>query len=414
MERSKSAAKPFDINKRLLVQAWEKVRANDGAPGVDMVEVGEYAAAWQDNLYKLWNRMSSGSYMPAPVRGVEIPKADGGQRLLGVPTINDRVAQTAVALVVEERVDPIFHPDSYGYRRKRSAHNALATTRARCFKYDWVIDLDIRAFFDSVAHDLLMRAVEHHVTERWMLLCIQRWLVAPMLMPDGTTQQRTRGTPQGSPISPVLANLFMHYAFDKWMDRNFAGCPFERYADDVVVHCTTQRQAEHVLRKITARMAQLGLEVHPDKTRIVYCKDGRRRGDSSHTSFDFLGFRFAQRQVNGPTGYFSGFTPAISPAAVKRINATVRSWQLQRRTRHGLSDLAQLVNPVVRGWINYYGAYTRSALHSLARHLDRRLVAWAMRKYKRFRRRRERAERYIANVRKWEPTLFAHWQLATL
>jgi len=333
-------------------------------------------------------------------------------RLLGVPTVNDRVAQTAVALMVEQRVEPIFHRDSYGFRRGRSAHDALAVTRKRCWKFDWVIDLDIRAFFDSVPHELLMRAIEHHVSERWMLLCIQRWLVTPMQMPDGTTQQRTRGTPQGSPISPVLANLFMHYAFDMWMDRNYAACPFERYADDVVVHCTTRHQAEHVLRMITDRMAQLGLEVHPDKTHIVYCKDGRRRGKSSHTSFDFLGYRFAQRQVNGPTGYFSGFTPAISPAALKRINTTVRRWQVQRRTRHGLSDLAQMMNPHVRGWINYYGAYTRSALHSLARRLERRLVAWAMRKYKRLRRSRTRAERFIADIKQREPTLFAHWQLA--
>src|SRR5436190_4684360 len=228
----KPKVKPFEIPKRLVYEAWEKVRANQGAPGVDAVSIAEFGNDERNNLFKLWNRMSSGSYMPGPVRAVEIPKDHGtGVRVLGVPNTADRVAQTAAAMLLEEKLEPIFHPDSYGYRPGRSTHDALAVTRKRCWKQNWVLDLDVRAFFDSVPHDLLLKAVAHHTQERWVLLYIQRWLVAPMQMADGTVVAREKGTPQGSPISPLLANLFMHYAFDKWMDRAFPGCPFERYAD---------------------------------------------------------------------------------------------------------------------------------------------------------------------------------------
>jgi group II intron reverse transcriptase/maturase len=236
--------KSFDIDKRLLMGAWEKVRANNGAPGVDAVGIAVFQERWGDNLYKLWNRMSSGSYFPGPVRAVEIPKDHGtAVRVLGVPNVADRVAQTAAAMLLEERLEPIFHPDSYGYRPGHSAHDALAVCQRRCWNQDWVIDLDIRAFFDSVPHDLLLKAVAHHTSERWVLLYIERWLKAPMQMQDGTLVARDKGTPQGSPVSPVLANLFMHYAFDRWMDREHPGNPFERYADDVVIHCDNEDQA---------------------------------------------------------------------------------------------------------------------------------------------------------------------------
>ena len=247
MERPKPKVKSFEIQKRLVYEAWEKVRANKGAPGVDAVSIGRFQEQMGDNLYKLWNRMSSGSYFPGPVRGVEIPKDHGeGVRLLGVPNTSDRVAQTAATMLLEEKLEPIFHPDSYGYRPGRSAHDALAVCRRRCWEKDWVLDLDLRAFFDSVPHDLLLKAVSHHTDERWVLLYIERWLKAPMQMPDGTLVAREKGTPQGSPISPVLANLFMHYAFDRWMDREFPGCPFERYADDSVVHCDSEDQAQNL------------------------------------------------------------------------------------------------------------------------------------------------------------------------
>jgi group II intron reverse transcriptase/maturase len=308
--------KSFEIDKRLIVEAWEKVRANNGAPGVDAVSTGLFAEQLRDNLYKLWNRMSSGSYFPGPVRGVEIPKDHGeGVRLLGVPNTGDRVAQTAAAMLLEKELEPVFHRDSYGYRPGRSAHDALAVCRRRCWAQDWVLDLDVRAFFDSVPHSLLLKAVAHHTSERWVPLYISRWLTAPMQMPDGAMAAREKGTPQGSPVSPLLANLFMHYAFDTWMDREFPGCPFERYADDIVAHCDSEDQARQLRAAIAVRLGSLGLELHPVKTKIVYCKDANRRGDFGHASFDFLGYTFRGRLAQGPRGYFAGFNPAISGKA---------------------------------------------------------------------------------------------------
>ena len=308
--RPEPKVKSFEIGKRLIVEAWEKVRANNGAPGVDAVGIGLFQEQLRDNLYKLWNRMSSGSYFPGPVRGVEIPKDHGeGVRLLGVPNTGDRVAQTAAAMLLEQKLEPVFHRDSYGYRPGRSAHDALAVCRRRCWTQDWVLDLDVRAFFDSVPHSLLLKAVAHHTSERWVLLYISRWLKAPMQMPDGTIVPREKGTPQGSPISPLLANLFMHYAFDTWMDREFPGCPFERYADDIVAHCDTEDQARQLRAAIAERLGTLGLELHPGKTKIVYCKDANRRGDFEHTSFDFLGYTFRGRLAKGPKRLFHRLLP---------------------------------------------------------------------------------------------------------
>jgi group II intron reverse transcriptase/maturase len=325
-----------------MVEAWEKVRANNGAPGVDAVSIAVFRDDVRNNLYKLWNRMSSGSYMPGPVRAVEIPKDHGaGVRVLGVPNTADRVAQTAAAMLLEEKLEPIFHPDSYGYRPGRSAHDALAVARKRCWKRDWVLDLDLRAFFDSVPHDLLLKAVAHHTDERWVLLYIERWLRAPMQMPDGTLMPREKGTPQGSPISPLLANLFMHYAFDRWMDREFPGCPFERYADDIVAHCATERQAHSLRAAIAERLGTFGLELHPEKTKVVYCKDTQRRGHSEHTSFDFLGYTFRARRAHGKRGLFTSFLPAMSTKAKKAKGQQVRAWHLNRRSGTDLSGLAE-------------------------------------------------------------------------
>jgi len=411
-QRSKQKVKSFEISKRLVFGAWEKVRANGGAPGVDGVSIGRFAERERDNLYRLWNRLSSGSYFPGPVRAVEIPKDHGaGVRVLGVPNTVDRIAQTAAAMLLEEKLEPIFHPDSYGYRPGRSAHDALAATRKRCWSKDWVLDLDVRAFFDSVPHDLLLKAVAHHTDERWVLLYIERWLTAPMQMPDGTLVAREKGTPQGSPISPLLANLFMHYAFDKWMDREFPGQPFERYADDAVIHCDTEKQARHLWARLAERLGSLGLELHPGKTKVVYCKDGKRRGDSEHTSFDFLGYTFRGRTTLGKRGLFWSFNPAMSTSAKKAKGKQIRDWHLNRRSGSDLSDLAREMNPQVRGWIGYYGAFYRSELYFLARRIDQHLVRWAMQKYKRLRGRTLRAWAWLAAVRQHQPTLFAHWHL---
>jgi len=414
-EDPKPKVKSFEIPKRLVYRAWEKVRANNGAPGVDAVSIGLFQEHEADNLYKLWNRMRSGSYFPGPVRGVEIPKDHGmGVRLLGVPNTADRVAQTAAAMLLEERLEPIFHPDSYGYRPGRSAHDALARTRQRCWTQDWVLDLDVRAFFDGVSHDLLLNAVAHHTDERWVLLYIERWLKAPMLMPDGTLVAREKGTPQGSPISPLLANLFMHYAFDRWVTREFPGCPFERYADDVVVHCDTEEQARQLRAAIAERFGPLGLELHPEKTKIVYCKDASRRGNHEHTSFDFLGYTFRRRLAHGKRGFFMNFSPAMSAKAKKAKGQQMRAWHLNRRVGTDLSGLAEDINPQVRGWINYYGAFYRTELYSLLRRIDWHLVRWATRKFKRLRGRPAAAWAWLAEVHQRQPKLFAHWQVQQL
>jgi group II intron reverse transcriptase/maturase len=407
--------KSFEIRKRLVYEAWMKVQANNGAPGVDAVSIDRFADNETDNLYKLWNRMSSGSYFPGPVRAVEIPKDHGaGVRVLGVPNTVDRIAQTAAAMLLEEKLEPIFHQDSYGYRPGRSAHDALAVTRQRCWKKDWVLDIDVRAFFDSVPHDLLLKAVAHHTDERWVLLYIERWLTAPMQMPDGTLLAREKGTPQGSPISPLLANLFMHYAFDKWMDREHPGSPFERYADDVVVHCDTEAQARSLWAALAERLGSLGLELHPDKTKVVYCKDGRRRGDFEHTSFDFLGYTFRRRLAKGRRGFFVNFSPAISATAKKAIGKKIRDWHLNRRSGTDLSGLAWGINAQVRGWINYYGAFYRSELYSIAKRIDQHLVRWAMQKFKRLRREPLKAWAWVNAARQQNPRLFAHWHLLPL
>jgi group II intron reverse transcriptase/maturase len=402
--------KPFEISKRAVWEAWEKVRANKGAPGVDGESIADFEKDLKGNLYKIWNRMSSGTYFPPPVRAVEIAKAHGtGTRMLGVPAVADRIAQTVVAGVLEERAERLFHPDSYGYRPKRSALDAVAACRRRCWETDWVIDLDIRKFFDSVPWDLMVKAVQANTDLPWVVLYVRRWLKAPLQLPDGTLRQRDRGTPQGSSVSPVLANLFLHYAFDAWMTREFPGVRFERYVDDAVVHCVSEAQARTVLAALQERMAQVGLTLHPDKTRIVYCKDGRRRGSGEHTSFTFLGYTFRARGVRTKTGrMMTGFTPAISKDALNKLSAQVRSWRLHRRTGLSEADLARWINPIVRGWMNYYGAFYRSALYPLLTRINAYLLRWLRKKHPRLRG-RKKAQDAWARACQQRPRYFAHW-----
>ena len=410
MDELKSSGKPFGISKWEVQEAWEKVRANKGAPGVDGCSVGEFEKDLKNNLYRIWNRMSSGSYFPPPVLAVEVPKPHGGgTRVLGVPTVADRVAQTVVARRLERKVEPIFHDDSYGYRPGRSALDAVGTCRGRCWQTGWVIDLDIREFFDSVPWDLIVKAVEANTDQPWVLLYVKRWLKAPVQQSDGTLQQRDRGTPQGSAVSPVLANLFLHYAFDTWMAREFPSVKFERYVDDAVVHCVSEGQAIAVVKAISGRMEQVGLQLHPGKTRIVYCKDGKRRGSYEHTSFTFLGFTFRQRRARDKNGrQFSSILPAISRDALKRINAEVRSWRLHNRTGLTFADIARRINPIVRGWMQYYGAFYRSALYPLLVRINAYLVRWVRKKYKRLQA-KKKALKCWRGITERHPRLFAHW-----
>lgn len=406
-----SEAKPYEIPKRLVRDAYRRVKANRGAAGVDRESLAMFEQDLKGNLYKVWNRMSSGSYFPPPVRLVEIPKDDGGVRPLGIPTVADRVAQAVVKMVLEPRVDPLFHPDSYGYRPGKSAHDAVGMARQRCFKQDWVIDLDIKGFFDSIPHELVERAVARHTDLPWVRLYVARWLRAPLQRPDGSVVPRTKGTPQGGVISPLLANLFLHYAFDVWMQRHYPSVPFERYADDVIVHCRSERQAQFVLAAIRERFTQCSLELHPTKTRIVYCKDDRRTGKFESTTFDFLSYTFRARPVRNRHGAVCfGFVPAISAKAAKAIRQAIREWRLaSSRTHLQLGDLARITNASVRGWLNYYGRFYRSACLRVLNHLNKVLVQWARRKYKRFHRSRRASEDWLRRIADRDPQLFALW-----
>ncbi len=409
-----SISKPYAIDRWVVWEAYQQVKANRGAAGVDGESIEEFEGNLKGNLYKLWNRMSSGSYFPPAVRKVEIPKAGGdGVRVLGVPTVADRIAQTVVKGYLEPEVEAVFHPDSYGYRPGRSALQAVGVCRERSWQYDWAIDLDIRAFFDSMDHELVMTAVRRHTELRWIHLYVERWLTAPMQQGDGTLVERKRGSPQGSAISPLLANLYLHYAFDVWMRRRYPTIQFERYCDDVVVHCQSKRQAQEVLTAIIGRLAACKLEVNQEKTRIVYCKDDRRRGSHEHEQFDFLGYTFRPRQCKSGRsgGYFVGFTPAVSAEACRAMGREIRTWRLHRRSSQTLTELAQKINSVIRGWMQYYGRYYPSRLRPILKRIDEYLVRWAQRKYKRLRQSPKRAWRFMADVATREPNLLAHWQV---
>ena len=412
MSKQEAVSKPFDISKAVVMTAWLKVKDNAGSAGVDGESIALFEKDLRGNLYRIWNRMSSGTYFPPPVRAVEIPKAGGkGVRVLGVPTVGDRVAQTVVRMVLEPVVEPLFHPDSYGYRPGRSALDAVAACRKRCWRYDWVIDLDIRAFFDSLDHELVMRTVRKHTDLTWVLLYVQRWLVAPLQHANGTLVVRERGTPQGSAISPLLANLFLHYAFDRWLARESPDTPFERYADDAVIHCASEAQARQVLARLADRMTEVGLELHPDKTKIVYCKDSNRRGAYPHERFRFLGYGFRPRLANGAHGGFVSFAPGVSDTAAKAIRAKIRGWKLHQRSESSITQIAEHVNAIITGWVGYYGRYYRSALYPTLRQINEYLVRWAKQKYKRFRRRTTAARAWLKAIAGREPRLFAHWRL---
>jgi RNA-directed DNA polymerase len=407
-----TSAKPYSIAKRVVWEAYQHVKANRGAAGVDEETIEMFEQGLPGNLYKLWNRMSSGSYFPPPVRQVEIPKANGGTRKLGIPTVADRVAQTVVKLLIEPDLDRLFHPDSYGYRPGKSAQQAIAVTRQRCWRTDWVVEFDIKAAFDQIDHGLLMKAVRSHIREDWIVLYIERWLTAPFETAEGTRQPRERGTPQGGVVSPILMNLFMHYAFDCWMQRSHPTCPFARYADDAVVHCRSREQAEDVMQAIAARLAACGLTMHPEKSKVVYCKDGKRCASHAHVSFTFLGFTFRPRAARGK-GHrvFTGFLPGASNEALKRMRQTVRGWRLPGRTPATLADLARQCNPVIRGWWNYYGAFYRTAMCNIAMHIDRALERWARQKYKTLRGRKRRSVAWLGKMKELYPRLFFHWHV---
>jgi len=409
-----SGAKSFSISRRLVSMAYRKVRSNKGAGGVDGVSLEEFHTGYRDHMYRLWNQMSSGSYMPPPVKLHEIPKKGGGLRPLGIPTVTDRIDQTVVRGLLEPSLELIFDNDSYGYRPGKSAAKALSVARERCWKLNWVVDLDIKGYFDSIPHELLMKAVRIHCQEKWMLLYIERWLKAPLQKADGTLVKRGKGVPQGSIIGPVLANLFLHYCIDKWLEREFPHCPFERYADDAIVHCLSLRDALSVKNALANRMTSCGLELHPEKTHIVYCKDSnRRQKGNAKMSFDFLGYTFKPRMArNSQRGeWFTNWLPAVSSKSMRSMNEKMHKWEVLKKTTNTLQEVAAAINPVLTGWINYYSKFYKATLVNYMHIVNVKLASWARRKYKNLRTSELKAIRWLHGISIRQPTLFAHWKL---
>jgi len=407
-----TSTKPYCIAKRTVWEAYQQVKANRGAAGIDDETIVMFEQNLSKNLYKLWNRMSSGSYFPPPVKQVEIPKEKGGTRKLGIPTVSDRIAQTVVKLLIEPTLEPIFHPDSYGYRPGRSAKQAIAITRKRCWQYDWVVEFDIKAAFDQIDHGLLLKAARTHIKEGWILLYVDRWLTAPFETAEGEQLPRERGTPQGGVVSPILMNLFMHYAFDIWMERTHPQCRFSRYADDAVVHCHTQEQAKEVMQSIASRLAECGLTMHPEKSTIVYCKDSNRTQLYPQVYFTFLGFTFQPRKaLSKQRRIFTSFLPGVSKDALKRMRQTVRGWKLNRQTHGTLAALAAQYNPIIQGWWNYYGAFYQTAMLHIYQHIDRALERWARRKYKALSGRKRGSGQWLRKMKGADPQLFHHWRV---
>lgn len=409
-DESVTRPRPYGISKRMVLEAYRRVKANRGAAGIDGESLAMFEADLSRNLYKLWNRMSSGSYFPPPVKQVQIPKKQGGVRILGVPTVADRIAQQVVVGRIGADLFGVFHPDSHGYQLGKSAADAVAVTRKRCWEYDWVVEFDIRRAFDELDWSLLRKAIAKHVKDTWCLLYIERWLTAPAVSPDGQLVQRDKGVPQGSIIGPVLLNLFMHYAFDEWMRREHPQNPFARYADDAVAHCQSESEAKALLAAIEGRLKECKLEMHPEKSGIVYCKDGTRKKVYPNVMFTFLGFEFRPRSTKTRNGkLWTGFLPAVSAAAKKRMRDKIREWDIPRQTSVSLNELAKRYNHHLRGWLTYFSRFRKSATHEICDYFDQTLMRWARRKYRKLAGKWQRSECWLKSIRDKQPRLFVHW-----
>ena len=405
-------AKGIPITRSMVWQAYKKVRKNKGSGGVDGKSLKSYSENLEDNLYKLWNRLTSGSYFPKAVKQVAIPKKDGSQRKLGIPTIDDRIAQQVIKDYLESRFEKEFHANSYGYRPLKSAHQALEQVRQNTWKRDWVIDMDIKGFFDEVSHELLMKALTKHVSEKWVLMYITRWLESPIETESKEKIYRKgKGTPQGGVISPLLANLFLHYVFDKWLEKTNPNLMFVRYADDIIVHCRTKQEAEQVLESIKYRMEECQLRLHDKKTKIVYCKKYKKRSASKTIKFDFLGFSFQPRPSTTKSGrMFLGYDCAISDSSKKKIISEIRSTNFQRWTNRSINQIAEFFNAKIRGWINYFGKFRKHKLNSIFRIFERRIIEWARRRYKRLGKSYIKASKWFYRFKRNNSKLFVHWE----
>jgi len=410
---SLNKAKPYEIPKLLIWNAWKAVKARGGSCGVDKETIEQFEARLSRNLYKIWNRLSSGSYMPPAVQRVEIPKRDGRKRPLGIPTVSDRVAQAVVKQQLEPMLEKRFHTSSFGYRPHKSAHGAIAQARVNCWKYKWVVDVDIKESFDNMPHAQLMKAVEHVTDNPWVKLYTRRWLTAEIAMPDGKRVIPEKGTPQGGIISPLLANLFLHYAHDWWMQKQFPAIPFERYADDILLHCKTKAQAMFVLEFLKQRLQSCGLEVHPEKTKVVCCEARGKQREGEIYQFDFLGYTFRRRVAKDKHGErFTGFLPAISKRARKEIVQEIRSWHLHRWVGGTVEEMAEKYDPKIQGWLNYYGKFYRSEMNFLWEVLRNRLMQWFRHQFKKMKGYRSRVYDAVDKLRQEKPRLFAHWRYA--
>ena len=406
-------SKGIPITRSMVWHAYKKVRKNKGVGGVDGKSLKAFRRNQEDNLYKLWNRLTSGSYFPQAVKEVSIKKSSGGERKLGIPTVEDRIAQQVIKNYLEDRFEQEFHENSYGYRPMKSSHQAIDQVRVNVRKHDWVIDMDIKGFFDEVSHELLMKALERHVGEKWAKMYIERWIEAPIEKESKERVYREgKGTPQGGVISPLLGNLFLHYVFDKWMGKEYPHLKFVRYADDIIVHCNTKEESEKVLTAIKSRMAACQLELHEKKTKIVFCKKYKKRSPIKEVKFDFLGFSFQPRPSATKAGrMFLGYDCAISQSSKNKIITKIRETKFQRWTNRSIEEIAEFFNAKIRGWINYYGKFRKHKLNGVFRVLESRIIEWARRRYKHLNKSYIKAMKWFYRFKKNNVDLFVHWKM---
>ena len=401
--------KTVPVEYKDVMDAYNKVRSGGKSAGIDNESWMEFEKNLQKNLYVIWNRMASGSYHPQGVREVEIPKKDGKTRKLGIPTLRDRIAQQVVKRHMERKVEPIFHKDSYGYRPMKSAHQALEKVKENCYRYDWVLDMDISKFFDEIDHELMLKAVDHVMGEEWVSMYVKRWLEAPMVKADGKAEERNgKGTPQGGVISPLLGNLYLHFTLDVWLGKNFPHLSFVRYADDIVIHCRNKTQAGKALEGIKQRLNEVKLTIKEEKTLIAYCKDYKRKDKHEKVKFDFLGFSYQPRprksKKDGKT--FMAYSAEISQSNQKKIKETIREESKLRNTQLPIVALAKALNERLRGWINYYGLFSKRLLRKTLIHLDKRLISWLRKKHHLG---QKKAYLKLRMIRNENPNLFYHW-----
>lgn len=409
----KEETKSVPITKQMVWEAYKKVKSNGGSAGVDHQSLSEFDKVRSKELYKLWNRLSSGSYLAPKIKRVTIPKGNGSTRPLGIPTVGDRVAQQVVKAYLEPRLETVFVENSYGYRPNKGAHSAIKEVQNNVLNYSWVIDLDIKEFFENISHALLMKALRKHVSEKWVLMYIQRWLEAPVQLEDGTIKNPTgKGTPQGGVISPLLANLYLHYCTDKWLEKHYPNVKMVRYADDVIIHCGSYTLATQLLLALTNRLTECGLTAHPEKTRIVYCKKDKRNLTGHPVQFNFLGFSFQPiRNKLKSGGSFLQYDCKMSRKSKVRITQELMKLGFHNKSQWTIQGVANLLNPKIRGWIQYYGKISKRSLKPVFYYLHHRMIRWILNKYKSFKGSKVKAIAWLREIGKSYPNLFYHWEL---